>query len=646
MVHSEDIDLETIYKTDALIAEDIDAYLETHQHKTMLRFITCGSVDDGKSTLIGRLLYDSKMIFEDQLATLEADSKKVGTQGQEIDFALLVDGLAAEREQGITIDVAYRFFATEKRKFIVADTPGHEQYTRNMVTGASTADLAVILIDARQGILTQTRRHSYLAHLIGIKHLVVAVNKMDLVGYDQAVYDQIIADYTVFAEEIGITAFTPIPISGLAGDNITSKSEKTPWYDGPALVEHLENVEVMMTANQARPLRMGVQWVNRPNLDFRGFSGQIASGAVKPGDQVRILPSGKTTSVKNIVTLDGDLDEAVAGQSVTLTLADEIDCSRGDVIATVDAPPQVADQFETTIVWMDESELLPGRSYWMKIGTQFVSATVQPPKYQVNVNNMEQLAAKTLELNGIGVAEIATDRPIIFEPYADNRDLGGFILIDKISNATVAAGMLHFCLRRSQNVHWQDVDVDRAAHALQKRQEPRVVWFTGLSGSGKSTIANMVEKRLHALGKHSFLLDGDNVRHGLNKDLGFTDVDRVENIRRIGEVAKLMADAGLIVLTAFISPFRAERQLVRSMLPDDEFIEIFVDTPLSVAEERDVKGLYKKARAGELKNFTGIDSDYEIPENAEMRIDTTKMSPEEAAEIIVDKIVGSWSYTI
>lgn len=637
---------DTIYKTDALIAADIDAYLETHQHKTMLRFITCGSVDDGKSTLIGRLLYDSKMIFEDQLASLEADSKKVGTQGQEIDFALLVDGLAAEREQGITIDVAYRFFATEKRKFIVADTPGHEQYTRNMVTGASTADLAVILIDARQGILTQTRRHSYLAHLIGIKHLVVAVNKMDLVGYDQEVYDQIITDYSAFAEEIGITAFTPIPISGLAGDNITSKSSQMPWYDGPDLVDHLENVEVMVTTNQSKPLRMAVQWVNRPNLDFRGFSGQIASGTVKSGDDIRVLPSGKTSTVKSIVTMDGELDEAVAGQSVTLTLADEIDCSRGDVIASADAPPQVADQFESTIVWMDESEMLPGRSYWMKIGTQLVSATIQSPKYQVNVNNMEQLATKTLELNDIGVAEIATDQPIVFEPYADNRDLGGFILIDKISNATVAAGMLHFCLRRSQNVHWQDVDIDRAAHALQKRQEPRVVWFTGLSGSGKSTIANMVEKRLHALGKHSFLLDGDNVRHGLNKDLGFTDADRVENIRRIGEVAKLMADAGLIVLTAFISPFRAERQFVRSMLPEGEFIEIFVDTPLSVAEERDVKGLYKKARAGELKNFTGIDSDYEIPQNAEMRIDTTKMSPEEAAEIIVDNIVGGWSYTI
>ncbi|WP_108812357.1 sulfate adenylyltransferase subunit CysN [Sphingorhabdus sp. Alg231-15] len=637
---------DVIYKTEELIAEDIDAYLEAHQHKTMLRFITCGSVDDGKSTLIGRLLYDSKMIFEDQLASLEADSKKVGTQGQEIDFALLVDGLAAEREQGITIDVAYRFFATEKRKFIVADTPGHEQYTRNMVTGASTADLAVILIDARQGILTQTRRHSYLAHLIGIKHLVVAVNKMDLVDYDKETYDKITADYAAFAEEIGIAAFTPIPISGLAGDNITNKSENMPWYDGPTLVNHLENVEVMVTTNQSRPLRMPVQWVNRPNLDFRGFSGQIASGTVSPGDEIRVLPSGKTSKVKTIVTMDGNLDEAVAGQSVTLTLVDEIDCSRGDVIAAADAPPQVADQFETTIVWMDESELLPGRSYWMKIGTQFVSVTIQSPKYQINVNNMEQLAAKTLELNDIGVAEIATDRPIVFEPYTDNRDLGGFILIDKVSNATVGAGMLHFCLRRSQNVHWQDVDIDRAAHALQKRQEPRVVWFTGLSGSGKSTIANMVEKRLHALGKHSFLLDGDNVRHGLNKDLGFTDTDRVENIRRIGEVAKLMADAGLIVLTAFISPFRAERQLVRSMLPENEFIEIFVDTPLAVAEERDVKGLYKKARAGELKNFTGIDSDYEIPEQAEIRIDTTKMSPEEAAEIIVDKIVGSWSYTI
>ena len=629
---------DTIYKTDALIAEDIDAYLETHQHKTMLRFITCGSVDDGKSTLIGRLLYDSKMIFEDQLASLEADSKKVGTQGQEIDFALLVDGLAAEREQGITIDVAYRFFATEKRKFIVADTPGHEQYTRNMVTGASTADLAVILIDARQGILTQTRRHSYLAHLIGIKNLVVAVNKMDLVGYDQAVYDEIVTTYSAFAKEIGIGAFTPIPISGLAGDNITSKSENTPWYDGPALVDHLENVEVTVTANQNKSFRMGVQWVNRPNLDFRGFSGQIASGTVKPGDKVRMLPSSKMSTVKSIVTMDGELDRAVAGQSVTLTLAEEIDCSRGDVIAAADDPPQVADQFESSIVWMDEEELLPGRSYWMKIGGQMVSAIVQQPKYQVNVNNMEHLAAKTLELNSIGVAEIATDRPIVFEPYEDNRDLGGFILIDKITNATVAAGMLNFCLRRSQNVHWQAVDINRDAHANLKNQRPRLLWFTGLSGSGKSTIANEVEKRLHIMNRHTFLLDGDNVRHGLNKDLGFTDADRVENIRRIGEVAKLMTDAGLIVLTAFISPFRAERKMVRDMLPDGEFIEVFVDTPLEVAEERDVKGLYKKARSGELKNFTGIDSPYEEPEKAEIRVNTTEMSAEEAADHIVEWI--------
>ena len=637
---------ETIYETDALIAEDIDAYLEAHQHKSMLRFITCGSVDDGKSTLIGRLLYDSKMIFEDQLALLEADSKKVGTQGQNIDFALLVDGLAAEREQGITIDVAYRFFATEKRKFIVADTPGHEQYTRNMITGASTADLAIILVDARQGLLTQTRRHSYLAHLIGIRHIVLAVNKMDLVNYDQEIYDKIVADYRLFASNIGIDTFTAIPLSGLAGDNITSNSENMPWYNGPALVEHLENVEVSVTAKQSDAFRMAVQWVNRPNLDFRGFSGQISSGMIKPGDDIRVIPSGKTSAIKRIVTMDGDLNMATAGQSVTLVLTDEIDCSRGDVIAAADSPPQVADQFEASLVWMDDEALLPGRSYWMKIGTQVVSAAVQPPKYQVNVNNMEHLAAKTLDLNAIGVAEISTSQPIVFEPYTDNKDMGGFILIDKITNATVAAGMLNFALRRSQNVHWQDIEIDRDAHAAQKNQKARVVWFTGLSGSGKSTIANMVEKRLFALEKHSFLLDGDNVRHGLNKDLGFTDVDRVENIRRIGEVARLMSDAGLIVLTAFISPFKAERQMVRDMLGENEFIEVFVDTPLSVAEKRDVKGLYKKARAGELKNFTGIDSSYEAPEKPDIHIDTTKVTADEAAEIIVDKILGQWSYTI
>ena len=624
------------FKTDALISEDIDAYLETHQHKSMLRFITCGSVDDGKSTLIGRLLYDSKMIFEDQLAALEADSKKVGTQGQNIDFALLVDGLAAEREQGITIDVAYRFFATEKRKFIVADTPGHEQYTRNMITGASTADLAVILIDARQGVLTQTRRHSYLVQLVGIEHVVLAVNKMDLVGYSEDTFKQIVADYTEFASSIGIDSFTAIPISGLEGDNITQVSENTPWYKGQALLDHLENVDLVVTRDQEKSFRMAVQWVNRPNLDFRGFSGQIATGTVKVGDTVRVVPSGKTSSIERIVTMNGDLTEAVAGQSVTLTLTDEIDCSRGDVLATAEDAPEVADQFEATIVWMDDEPLLPGRSYWLKIGTQMVSAHVQPPKYQVNVNNMEHLAAKTLELNGIGVAEVATDKPIVFEPYDVNREMGGFILIDKITNATIAAGMLHFSLRRSKNVHWQAIDVDREAHSRLKNQKPFVLWFTGLSGSGKSTLANEVEKRLHIMNRHTFLLDGDNVRHGLNRDLGFTDADRVENIRRIGEVAKLMTDAGLIVLTAFISPFRAERQMARAMLPEGEFVEVFVDTPLDVAEQRDVKGLYKKARAGDLKNFTGIDSPYETPSNAEIRINTTEMSAKEAAQHIVD----------
>ena len=625
-----------IYQTDALISQDIDAYLEAHQHKTMLRFITCGSVDDGKSTLIGRLLYDSKMIFEDQLAALEADSQKLGTQGQQIDFALLVDGLAAEREQGITIDVAYRFFATEKRKFIVADTPGHEQYTRNMVTGASTADLAIILIDARKGILTQTRRHSYLAHLIGIKKIVLAINKMDLVDYDQTRFDEICAAYNDFASSIGIEAFTAIPISGLAGDNITDSSSRTPWYDGPSLLSHLENVELDQTLAADKPFRMPVQWVNRPNLDFRGFSGQIASGTIAQGDMVRVVPSGKTTKIARIVTMDGDLPMAVAGQSVTLTFDDEIDCSRGDVIAIADAPPMVADQFESTLVWMDETALLPGRNYIMKTGTQTVEASVQSLKYQINVNNTEHLAVKTLALNDIGVVEIGTTRPIVFEAYGDNRDLGGFILIDKMSHATIAAGMLHFSLRRAQNVHWQASDIDRQAHAAQKNQKPRVLWFTGLSGSGKSTIANALEKRLYQDGQHSFLLDGDNVRHGLNKDLGFTDAARVENIRRVGEVAKLMTDAGLIVLTAFISPFQAEREMVRNMLPEGEFIEIFVDTPLAVAEQRDVKGLYKKARAGELKNFTGIDSPYEAPSAPEIHIDTHTTSVEQAVEDIID----------
>ena len=632
-------DTDTIYKTDALIAQDIDAYLDTHQHKSLLRFITCGSVDDGKSTLIGRLLYDSKMIFEDQLEALQADSKRVGTQGQEIDFALLVDGLAAEREQGITIDVAYRFFATEKRKFIVADCPGHEQYTRNMFTGASTADLAIMMIDARKGVLVQTRRHSYLCNLIGIKNIVLAVNKMDLVDYSEQVFDEIVADYTAFAHEIGIKSFTAMPISGFKGDNITTLSENTPWFAGQPLIEHLESVELDLTTDQTKPFRLPVQWVNRPNLDFRGFSGLVSSGSVKPGDAVRVLPSGKTSTVTKIVTLDDQLDEAVAGQSVTICFADEVDCSRGNVIAVADAPPEVSDQFEATIVWMDDDPLHVGRAYWLKLGTQTVSVTVQQPKYTVNVNTMEHLAAKTLELNAIGVAELATDKPIVFEPYALSRTLGGFILIDKITNRTVGAGMLHFSLRRAQNVHWQATDIGREEHAGLKNQKARVLWFTGLSGSGKSTIANEVEKSLNLMNRHTFLLDGDNVRHGLNKDLGFTEADRIENIRRVGEVAKLMADAGLIVLTAFISPFRVEREMVRAMLPDAEFIEIFVDTPLEVAEARDVKGLYKKARSGALKNFTGIDSPYEPPLNPEIRVNTVEMTATEAAEYIVRQIM-------
>ena len=629
----------SIYQADALIAADIDAYLQTHQQKSLLRFITCGSVDDGKSTLIGRLLYESKMIFEDQLEALQVDSKKVGTQGQEIDFALLVDGLAAEREQGITIDVAYRFFATEKRKFIVADCPGHEQYTRNMFTGASTADLAVILIDARKGVLVQTRRHSYLCKLIGIKNIVLAVNKMDLIGYDQATYDAIVADYTAFAAEIGITSFTAMPISGFKGDNITTESQNMPWYQGSPLIAHLETVELDNIADQRKPFRLPVQWVNRPNLDFRGFSGLISTGSVKPGDAIRVLPSGKTSTVTKIVTLDGDQDEAVAGQSVTICFDDEIDCSRGSVISVAETPPEVSDQFEATIVWMDDDPLHVGRSYWLKLGSQLVSTTVQQPKYTVNVNTMEHLAAKTLELNAIGVAELATDKPIVFEPYADSRALGGFILIDKLTNRTVGAGMLHFSLRRAQNVHWQATDIGRAEHANLKNQKARVLWFTGLSGSGKSTIANEVEKSLNLMNRHTFLLDGDNVRHGLNKDLGFTEADRIENIRRVGEVAKLMADAGLIVLTAFISPFRAERDMVRAMMPEGEFIEIFVDTPLDVAEARDVKGLYKKARSGALKNFTGIDSPYEAPITPDIRVNTVEMTPAEAAKHIIRQIL-------
>lgn len=620
-----------------LIDEDIEQYLEVHQHKTLLRFITCGSVDDGKSTLIGRLLYESKALLEDQLSALESDSRKHGTQGGELDFALLVDGLSAEREQGITIDVAYRFFATEKRKFIVADTPGHEQYTRNMITGASTADVAVILIDARKGVLTQTRRHSYLVSLIGIRRVVVAINKQDMVGYSQEVFEQIDADYRAFASRLGIEHIQSIPLSALRGDNITEPSPNTPWYQGPSLMQFLETVELEQAREDA-PLRMPVQWVNRPTPDFRGFSGRILGGSVRPGDAIRVLPSGKTSRVERIVTLNGDLPQAISGQSVTLTLSDEIDISRGDVIAAADAPPAVADQFEATVVWMNEEPMLPGRPYLIKLGASSIGGALGQPKYQIDVNSLDNLPAKTLGLNEIGVCTLSLDRATPFDPYAENRDMGSFIVIDRYTHQTVGAGMLHFALRRSQNIHWQAVEVDKTARTRLNGHKPCVIWLTGLSGAGKSTIANLLERRLHAQGVHTYLLDGDNVRHGLNKDLGFTAADRVENIRRIGEVAKLMVDAGLMVVTAFISPFRSERQLARDLVAEGEFIEVFVDTPLAEVEKRDPKGLYKKARRGELKNFTGIDSPYEAPEQPEIRIETLRHSAEEAADLIVQQL--------
>ena len=619
--------------------QDIATYLRAQENKSLLRFITCGSVDDGKSTLIGRLLYESKLLFDDQLAALARDSKRVGTRGGELDFALLVDGLAAEREQGITIDVAYRYFSTDKRKFIVADTPGHEQYTRNMVTGASTADLAVILIDARKGVLTQTRRHSFLVHLLGIPRVVLAVNKMDLVGYQRATFEQIHADYCDFAAGIGLTNLTAIPLSAAFGDNVLEHGANMPWYSGPTLLQHLESVP-MSDELPGRPFRMPVQWVNRPNSSFRGFCGQIASGSVRAGERVRVLPSGRESEVARIVTADGELPEAVAGQSVTLLLASEIDVSRGDVLVAGDAPPQVASQFEATIVWLHEEPLLQGRAYLMKAGTRTVSATVMPIKHRINVNTLEHTAAERLELNDIGVCELELDQPIAFEPYTENRVLGAFILIDRMTNGTVGAGLIHFALRRSQNVHWQALDVNKRIRARQKRQTACVLWLTGLSGAGKSTIANRVEKKLTAEGHHTYLLDGDNVRHGLNKDLGFTAQDRVENIRRVAEVAKLMVDAGLIVLVSFISPFRAERRMARALFEPGEFFEVFVDTPLAEAERRDVKGLYRKARLGELKNFTGIDSPYETPEQPEIQIDTTSVTPEQAAERIVAELAA------
>ncbi len=619
-----------------LIETDITGYLLSHENKSLLRFITCGSVDDGKSTLIGRLLYDSKMIFEDQLDALEADSKKSGTQGENIDFALLVDGLAAEREQGITIDVAYRYFSTEKRKFIVADTPGHEQYTRNMATGASTADLAILLIDARKGILTQTRRHSFIASSLGIRKLVLAINKMDLVDYDQSVFDTIKKDFLAFASELNKDIeIQAIPMSALAGDNITENSNATPWYSGPSLMTYLETVPVD-DDKETRPFRMPVQWVNRPNLDFRGFSGQIASGVIRPGDKIKTLPSAKETTIERIVTQTGDLDIAVAGQSVTLTFADEVDTSRGDVICAAGEPAEVSDQFQARVMWMADDAMLRGRRYLLKIGAKTVPAQITGLKHRIDVNDLQSRPATELGLNEMGVCTISLDQAIAFDAYDVNRETGGFILIDRLTNNTVGLGLLDFALRRAANIHWQALDVDRSTLAEQKEQKPAVLWFTGLSGSGKSTIANALQKKLFAMGKHTFVLDGDNVRHGLNRDLGFTDADRVENIRRVSNVAKLMSDAGLITLVSFISPFRSERQMARNMMTNGEFVEIHVDTTLEVVEQRDVKGLYKRARAGEIKHFTGIDSPYEAPLEAEIIVNTASQSAEDAADSIID----------
>ncbi|MGF1550062.1 MAG: sulfate adenylyltransferase subunit CysN [Sphingomonadaceae bacterium] len=619
---------------------DLEAFLERHRDKGLLRFITCGSVDDGKSTLIGRLLHDSRMIFEDQLAALEDESRRHGTQGDAIDFALLVDGLSAEREQGITIDVAYRFFTTEKRKFIVADTPGHEQFTRNMVTGAANAELALILVDARKGVLPQTRRHSYIVRLLGIENIVLAVNKMDLVGYDGARFAEIVADYRTFAGALGLDNVFAVPISAFAGDNVSEPGANMDWYRGPTLIRHLEEVPLDEERLARAPFRMPVQWVNRRSQDFRGYCGTIVSGGVAPGDKVRLLPSRRTVAVDRIVTMDGELDRAVSGQSVALVFAEDVDCSRGDVASADDAPLEVADQFEADIVWMDEEAMLPGRSYVMKLATASAVATVTDIRHRIDIASLEERPARTFALNDIGVVTLALDRGLAFAPYAENQQLGGFILIDRLTNATVGAGMIRFALRRAHNIHWQQLSVDRETRAAQKGQSPKVIWFTGLSGAGKSTIANLVEKKLLSMGRHSYLLDGDNIRLGINRDLGFTDADRVENIRRIGEVAKLMADAGLIVLCAFISPFRAERRMVRDMLPEGEFWEVFVDTPQAEAERRDVKGLYAKARRGDLPNFTGIDSPYEPPEEPEVRIDTTALGPEEAADAIVARLFG------
>ncbi len=633
-------------------AEEISAYMAEQEKKSLLRFLTCGSVDDGKSTLIGRLLYDTKLIFEDQLAALQNDSRKHGTNGEDIDFALLVDGLEAEREQGITIDVAYRFFSTPKRKFIVADTPGHEQYTRNMATGASTADLAIVLVDARQGILRQTRRHSFIASLLGIRNIVLAVNKIDLVNYSQEVFETIVKQYQEFASELGFKTIQAIPLSARFGDNVIGPSENLRWYEGPSLLQHLENV-ALDDADTTRPFRFPVQFVNRPNLDFRGFSGTIASGTVAPGDEIVVAKSGKASRVKRIATWDGDLDIAGEGQAVTIVLEDEVEVSRGNMLVSPGSRPDVADQFAAHLVWFSEAPLIPGRSYILRTETDQVTATITDLKYRVDINSFAQEAAKSLDLNEVGVVNISTQEAIAFDAYKSNRSTGSFILIDRLTNATVGAGMIDFALRRASNVHWQALDVDKSSRASQKDQKPAVIWFTGLSGSGKSTVANLVEKRLAALGKHTYILDGDNVRHGLNRDLGFTEEDRVENIRRVGEVAKLMVDAGLIVLVSFISPFIAERRMVRELLGDGEFMEVYVDTPFEECARRDPKGLYAKALRGEIKNFTGVDSPYEAPEHPELHLKTVGRTTEELAseveKLLIDRGIifnfdqSSWS---
>ena len=616
-----------------VVDEAVDDYLAAQEQKSLLRFLTCGSVDDGKSTLIGRLLSDTKEIFEDQLATLERDSRRHGTTGDDIDFALLVDGLEAEREQGITIDVAYRFFATPKRKFIVADTPGHEQYTRNMATGASTADLAIVLVDARQGMLRQTRRHSIIASLLGIRHIVLAVNKIDLVGFNRAVFEQIVAEYTAFSKDLGFASVVAIPMSARFGDNVSRRSEQTGWYAGPTLIEHLETIDVEQDAWN-KPFRFPVQYVNRPNLDFRGFAGTIASGSIVPGDEIVVAKSGKASRVKRIVASGGDLARAIEGQAVTLVLEDEVEVSRGNLLVAPTARPHVADQFAANIVWFDEQAMLPGRSYILRTETDQASATVTELKYRLDVNDFGHAAAKSLEMNEVGVCTISTQQPVAFDAFSENRATGAFILIDRLTNATVGAGMIQHALRRADNIHWQSLDVTKDARAAAKQQKPAVLWFTGLSGSGKSTIANLLEKKLHASGRHTYILDGDNVRHGLNRDLGFSEADRVENIRRVAEVARLMADAGLIVLVSFISPFRAERRMARELMGENEFIEVFVDTPFDECAGRDPKGLYARALAGEIKNFTGRDSPYETPENPEIHLRTLGRTPEEMVDVL------------